>query len=213
MPCTRPTALLAGLGLALAAAIYARLPHRPLTHRLLSLNAVLLSLVLLLPLSLEGGTWSPGWSQAGFGQALRIALRANAIFLMMSTLLSTLEPVRLGHALHLLGVSDKLVQLLVFTLRYMDLLDEERQRLLSALRVRGFRPRLDRRTLRTYGHALGMLLVRAFDRSERILGAMHCRGFEGRFHLLHDLRMGAADVRFALASGTALMGLGWLAWH
>jgi cobalt/nickel transport system permease protein len=54
-----------------------------------------------------------------------------------------------------------------------------------------------------------MLLVRSFERSERIRDAMRCRGFNGRFHLNDRTALAAADLRFAagLAVGLAALGL------
>ncbi len=79
----------------------------------------------------------------------------------------------------------------------------EYRRLRLAMRARGFAPKTDRHTLRTFGFLVGMLVVRAAERSERVLDAMRCRGFDGRFHAL-------ATTRFALADavGLALLAAG-----
>lgn len=205
-------AAVAGTGMALAA----DLPWAAVLRRLRSLNLLMLSLALLLPFSMPGEPtfrFGPlGWSSAGLGLAGLIALKANAISLAATALISTVEPVHLGHALHRLGAPAKLVQLLVFTLRYMDELSHARRQLADALRVRAFRPRLDAHTLRTYGYGLGMLLVGAFDRSERILAAMRCRGFDGRFHVLDAFDPRIRDAAFALGGLVLLGALGWLAW-
>lgn len=212
----RPQAALLALGVALVLALAADLPWRAVLRRLRSLNLLMLTLALLLPLSLSGPApfhLGPlGWSHEGLALAGLIALKANAISLAATALVSTIEPIHLGHALHRLGAPTKLVQLLVFTLRYMDELSHERHQLADALKVRGFRPRLDGHTLRTYGYALGMLLVGSFDRSERILAAMRCRGFDGRFHVLDAFAPGARDGLFLLGGLAALGTLGWLAW-
>lgn len=212
----RPRAALFALGAGLALALAADLPWPAVLRRLRSLNLLMLTLALLLPLSLSGPAsfrLGPlGWSPDGLALAGLIALKANAISLTATALVSTLEPIHLGHALHRLGAPAKLVQLLVFTLRYMDELSHERHQLADALKVRCFHPRLDTHTLRTYGYALGMLLVGSFDRSERILAAMRCRGFDGRFHVLDAFTPAVRDGAFLLG-GLALLGtLGWLAW-
>jgi cobalt/nickel transport system permease protein len=99
----------------------------------------------------------------------------------------------------------------MFTVRYLDLLHHEYERLRRAMRARGFRPGPNAHTLRTLGHLVGMLLVRAFDRSERVLAAMKCRGFRGRFPALHEMSWSRTDARFAAAAGLLLaltLGMG-----
>lgn len=100
-----------------------------------------------------------------------------------------------------------LISLLIFTVRYIDVLHQEYQRLRAAMKARGFRPRNNRHTYRTFGHLVGMMLVRAVERSERILDAMKCRGFNGQLPLLDKLAFSANDVAFSLAIGATLIGL------
>jgi cobalt/nickel transport system permease protein len=122
-------------------------------------------------------------------------------------LAGTLEASVLGHALSHLHVPDKLTHLLLLTVRYLEVLQREYLRLEAAMRVRGFRPRISRHTYRSYGYLVGMLLVRSLDRSERVLAAMKCRGFRGRFYLLDHFAFSRRDVPFCVASGVVLAGL------
>jgi cobalt/nickel transport system permease protein len=79
--------------------------------------------------------------------------------------------------------------------------------------VRGFRPGVNRHTYRSFGYLAGMLLVRSLDRSERIVAAMKCRGFRGRFYLLdHFAFSPARDVPFGIAATLAVLALAWLEW-
>ena len=55
------------------------------------------------------------------------------------------------------------------------------------------------------GDLLGMLLVRGYDRSERIMAAMKCRGFQGRFYLLDHFSFQSRDLYFSLASVLLLL--------
>jgi cobalt/nickel transport system permease protein len=76
--------------------------------------------------------------------------------------------------------------------------------------ARAFRPRTDRHTWRSLGWLVGMLLVRSFERAERVLGAMKCRGFTGRMPALDDFRFHTADGLFALTGSAMLCLLVWL---
>lgn len=115
----------------------------------------------------------------GVGLAARITLKANAILLVFIALVATMPVATLGHALHRLAVPDKLVHLLLFTYRYIHVMEKEYKRLHNAAVIRGFRPRTDRHTYKTYAYLVGMLLVRSLARAERVYDAMLCRGFQG----------------------------------
>ena len=78
------------------------------------------------------------------------------------------------------------------------------------VKTRGFRPRMDWHTYRSYGYLVGMLLVRSLDRSQRVLAAMKCRGFRGRFYLLDHFAATRYDLGFSLAAGLILAALGLL---
>ena len=122
-------------------------------------------------------------------------------------LVGTMEPVTLGHALHRLRCPETLVHLLMFTIRYIDVLHEEYQRLRAAMKVRGFRPGTNWHTYRSFGYLVGMMLVRAIERSERILGAMKCRGFSGKMLLLQDYSLNRRDIVFAAGFGALCLAL------
>jgi cobalt/nickel transport system permease protein len=70
----------------------------------------------------------------------------------------------------------------------------------NAMKIRGFRPRTDLHTYRTYSYLVGALLVRSFDRSTRILAAMKCRGFKGQFYILDRHAMGSQDYFVGVSS-------------
>ena len=152
------------------------------------------------------------FSREGLQLVAAIARKGNAIVLMLMVLLGTLDIVTLGHALRHLYVPEKFAHLLLFTVRYIDVLEREYQRLSAAMQIRGFRGRMDRHTYRSYGYLVGMLLVRSLGRAERIVAAMKCRGFRGRFYLLDHFHYSRVDAQFGLATAgilTALMLLHW----
>lgn len=199
------------LGLALSG-----LPWRVVLRRLLPLNAVMLLLLLVLPLTSGGTPWGRlgplEFSWEGLWLGVAIALKGNAIVLVLLALLGSVDATTLGHALSHLRVPDKLTHLLLFTVRYLDVLHREYLRLRAAMKVRGFRPRMNRHTYRTFGYLVGMLLVRSFDRSERIAAAMKCRGFRGRFYMLDHFVFSRRDVPFGLTSLAVLLVLALMEW-
>ena len=113
----------------------------------------------------------------------------------------------MGHALARLKAPDKLVHLLLFTVRYLGVLHEELLRLRRAMRARAFVPRSDRHTWRVTGWLAGMLLVRGLERARRVSAAMKCRGFHGRFYLLDTAAWASADTLLSLVFGAGLAAL------
>ncbi len=204
--CLQQTAALIGaLGGMVVLGLSARIRPGAVLVRLLPFNILAAILAILLPLSTTGDAvyqWGPFvWTRPGLELAGQIALKGNAILLGLLVLVGTMELAALGHALDHLGVPTKLAQLLLFTVRYLEVLGQEYERLRASMKIRGFQPRLNGHTLRTYGALVGILLIRAWDRSERVLAAMQCRGFTGKFWLLEHFRYRWTD---------ALFGAGWL---
>lgn len=196
----------AALGLALAVSfglmLLARLPPARTLRRMAAMDGFIVFMLLLLPFTVPGEAVftvaGHGASREGMVQAARIALKANAVVLALMALVGSMESVTLGHALHRLGVPANLAHLLLFTVRYIEVIHQEYLRLRIAMKTRGFQPANSRHTYRSFGYLIGMMLVRALERSERILQAMQCRGFSGVMPLLDSFRFGRRDIAFAL---------------
>lgn len=203
----RSPLLLAGLvPVMLALAFASGVGLREIGGRLAHLEGFLVVLVMVLPLTVPGpeaiALGPLSLSQPGVERAVGVLLRVNLAAMAIQTLLAGLEPVRFGHALAGLGLPAKLVHLLLFSARWVALIRAEAVRLDEALRTRAFRPATSFHTLRTVGHFAGQLLVRAFERAERVDEAMRCRAFAGRFALVAEARATWHDA--VLAAGTLL---------
>lgn len=199
-------ALLGAVGVMVAG----RLPFGQTLRRMVMMDGFIVIMLLMLPFTVPGEAlftlWGLTASVQGLHQALVIALKANAVVLCLMTLVGSMEPSTLGHALARLKAPERLIHLMLFTVRYIDVIHQEYQRLRIAMKARGFRPRNSLHTYRTYGYLIGMLLVRALERSERILDAMKCRGFTGRLPLLDQFAYRRLD-RIAGALWGVFLGL------
>jgi cobalt/nickel transport system permease protein len=203
-------ALAVALAAALLAVVMAGIPLGAALRRTAPVNLVMFILLCVLPWTTPGepiGGIALPLSRDGLLLAVAVALKGNAIVLLLMALIGTMEPVTLGHALDHLRVPTKLAHLLLFTVRYIEVLRAEYLRLRAAMKVRGFRARMNRHTYRSLGHLAGMLLVRSLDRSDRVLAAMKCRGFRGHFHLLDHFSLTWADAPFAAAVALCLAAM------
>ncbi|EXJ15073.1 cobalt ECF transporter T component CbiQ [Imhoffiella purpurea] len=205
-----PVALLA-FALALSLALTAGIRPGFLLRRLAALEGFMAILLLSLPFTVPGHAIAEigplAASREGLHLAGLILLKANTVVLTLTALIGTLEPVVFGHALARLGVPEKLVHLLLMTIRQIHLLHQEYLRLRQAMRARAFVPRSDRHTWNSYGWLMGMLLVRSLDRAQRVMAAMRCRGFRGRLYLLDQPRWRIADSGSAAGFMILCMGL------
>lgn len=204
-------ALALTVALTLGTVRLARVPRKQLLACLISVNLFMFLLIVTMPWNRSGEAWfflGPwGYTHEGFEHVARITLRANTTVLLIVALIGTLEPTLLGRACKRLWLPDKLIHLLLFMVRYLDVLKAEYRRLLTAARLRGFQPSFNRHTLHTFGQLAGMLLVRSVDRSERIVAAMKCRGFSGRFYLLDQLRYTRFDALASTLFAAVVIGL------
>ena len=106
-----------------------------------------------------------------------------------------------------LEVSRAGVLLFLFTYRYLHVIADEWHKLHGAARLRGFAPRTNMHTYRTFGNMLGMVFVHSFDRSVRVYEAMILRGFSGRFQSVAAFRATSRDAVFAVAAFACMVCL------
>lgn len=112
------------------------------------------------------------------------------------SLAATMPVFTMGRAMNYLRVPSKLVQLFIFTYRYIHTIYREFFRLKDALDIRGFIPKTNIHTYRTYAYLIGMLIVKSHDRAERVHAAMLCRGFNGKFFDLTEFSIKKNDLIF-----------------
>ncbi len=204
-------ATLAGLALAILCLTLARLSLSKVACRLLGVNSFIFFLWLLLPLTYPGEAiwrWGPlEFTRQGLTYTGLITLKSNAIIIALIALIATVPVVTLGQALSRLWFPNKLCHLLLFTYRYIYVLAEEYHRLVQAMKIRGFRPGTNLHTYRSYAYLAAMLLVRSYDRAERVFQAMLCRGFHGTFYSLRVFSWQRRDKIFLAVSLLALTAL------
>jgi cobalt/nickel transport system permease protein len=138
--------------------------------------------------------------------------KAVAIVVLALVVLATAPldaTLKAAHALHVPGL---LVQLTLLSYRYFFVLAEEFGRMRIALRVRGYRNRMNLHSYRTIGVVMGTLLVRGWERGERVGHAMRCRGYDGRFRSLSEFRTTAADLLMFFAVSAGAVGICILDW-
>ena len=171
-------------------------------RRVIAMDFFMLTLICILPFTTPGEPMFTVFglqaSWQGLAHALLITIKANAVLLVLFSLVATMPASTLGHALAHLKVPDKLVHLMLFMVRYLDVISQEYKKMRRAMQARAFVMRTNRHTWKRIGYLFGMLLIRSVERAERIADAMKCRGFCGRYYLNDEMKMGRADLVFGL---------------
>lgn len=191
--------------------LVAKLPLCALLRRLAFVNAFIVFLWLTLPFSTTGTALfhlgSFAITKEGVDLCILITLKSNAIISTFIALLATSSVSDIGAGLAKLKVPQKISLLLLFTWRYVHVILEEYRLLSTAATLRGFVPRTNSHTYKTYANLIAMVLVKSWDRAERVNHAMKLRGFTGTFHTLRHTKVHTTDIVFALLIATAGAGL------
>src|SRR5262249_6216307 len=137
-------------------------------------------------------------SASGIRLAVLVVIKALTIVTLILVLLASTPLIELLKAARDLRVPGLAVHLIVLTYRYVFLIAEELSRVRTALRVRGYRNRMNRHSYRTVGSVAGTLLVRGQERAERVSQAMLSRGFDGKFRSIRSFVTRWPDVVFCL---------------
>jgi cobalt/nickel transport system permease protein len=204
------------LFIAVCFVIFSRLKLKHLATNLRVLLVFLILLWIFLPFSMPGniiyriGPFNLSYN--GILKAFSITLKSVTIVLYIITLLSTSSVNSLVHGMSHLLVPKKLIYLAFLSYRYIQVLYVEYKKLFNAIKMRGFKPKTDLHTYKTFAYFAGMLLIRSYDRSERIQRAMICRGFHGNFYLLDHFSINRKDVIFSIFAVLIFSGVIWLEW-
>ncbi|MCK9109349.1 energy-coupling factor transporter transmembrane protein EcfT [Haemophilus influenzae] len=114
----------------------------------------------------------------GIELAEKLSLRTHLLLISLWLFLWNINDAVLVQAIGKLPLPEKLIQLFVLTVRYIALLGELRQKMDIAMRARGFRPGLNRRTLYVTAQSVALLLIYALLKAETAQMALKCRGFQ-----------------------------------
>ena len=208
--------LLSALIISLCIILMSKIPAKEIFRRLVPVNMMIIFLWFFLPFTTEGKSvfniGSLVITHEGLIYAFRISIKSNAMMLILISLIASTPIFALGHAMLELKMPKKLVHLFFFTYRYIHVMDKEYIRLINAIKIRGFRLRTNLHTYRTFAYIVGMLLIKSFDRMQRVRNAMLCRGFKGDFYSIGNFSFKKIDAISIAFTFAVLVILGVLEW-
>jgi cobalt/nickel transport system permease protein len=118
---------------------------------------------------------------------LSILLKSILAVLAVLILIATTTISDLLRVMLQLKLPSILVLQLTMTFRYLGILIEELQAMYHAYLLRA--PKEKGIKMKDMGAFLGQLILRSFDRAERVYHAMKCRGFEGRIPFSRQMKI------------------------
>lgn len=184
--------------------VLARLPLRRVLARSAAVLPFALPLALIAPFQASGGSLNAGGlfgpaAVRGWVAAYGILSKAWLSALAVTLAVATTETPELLAGLRRLGVPEVMTTVLAFVTRYSSSLADEVRSMRVALASRA--PRLGRVQLaKLYGHLAGAMVLRAFERGERIHAAMLCRGFDGTLPVRRTTRFGLPEALLVLCA-------------
>lgn len=162
--------------------ISSHLPFSFWLNRLRYPGLFVFTVVLFLPFaSGETVVWQWGifsLRQEGISALVLILSRFLAILTVTLVLLGTAPFLTTIKAFRCLGLSSIIIDMMLLTYRYLEEFNDTLQQMQRAIHLRGFRfNQLNLRNLRTIAQLTGTLIIRSYERSQRVYQAMILRGY------------------------------------
>ncbi|RLI75122.1 cobalt ECF transporter T component CbiQ [Archaeoglobales archaeon] len=136
-------------------------------------------------------------TEEGLYTGALISIRAISAVVLIFPMVGTMRFDTTIKALYMLKVPSPLVQMLMFTYRYIFVFADEFQRMWTAMESKGFKLKTSLYSFATIGKAMGMLFVRSYERAERVYQAMVSRGYTGNPKTLAEFKMHIKDYFLA----------------
>lgn len=195
---------LIALACSLIPLFFAKIPLKTFLIRFLWVNVFVLFMWVLTPWMVEGTTFihlGPfKVSKEGIALCWLITVKVNALFLVFISMISTLSFSQLAQGLLRLRLPDKIVALILFTSRGIDVLGEQYTRMKESAVLRGFVPKTNLHTYKTYASFIAILFLKASLKSEILSEAMQLRGFNGKIHTLKVAEWHCRDTALVIST-------------
>lgn len=174
---------------------FAELPVAPILKRLLLVEPFIIGIGILNPLfdsytvMVGGFTISRGWITF-----LSIFIKSSLTVTASILLIATTGMDKLASALRMLRVPKIFVLQLLLTYRYISILIEEVLRMIRAYSLRAPGQKGIQRN--AWGSFAGQLILRTFERAQRIYESMNLRGFTGEYNTGDNQKLRFKDYAY-----------------
>ena len=120
--------------------------------------------------------------ETGFNEMISILIKITLCVSLAIVLTATTSNIEIIYGLQKLKISPLLISILSFAIRYIDVFIDEFKRVKVAMKSRGYDQK-GLKGLKPIAYASGALLIRGYERGERVYNSMISRGFKGTLEL------------------------------
>ncbi len=125
--------------------------------------------------------------------ALNIYIRTNAIMLFNIGIFYTSNGYDLIKGLNMLKFPVKLISTMFFTIKMIEYLNNDVKNILNTLKTRGFKAKNSLFTYQTFGNIIGMLFIRAINKTQSLNDTFLSRSFNGNIYLINNYTIQKTD--------------------
>ncbi|MCM1985584.1 MAG: cobalt ECF transporter T component CbiQ [Methanococcoides sp.] len=135
-----------------------------------------------------------------------VVIRAATSIMLTLIMLGTTKMDTTMKSLHSLKVPSPFVQTLMFSYRYIFVFIDEFLSMWTSMKAKGFKVKANKHSLSIIGNIVGMILVRSYERAERVYHSMASKGYTGESRTIVKFKMQTADYGLAaILIGTVLI--------
>jgi len=109
-----------------------------------------------------------------------IFLKSFSIIMLFNIMINSATFLDTACSLRSLKISDNMINIILFSYRYIYLFFQDLRKMRTALKLRGFKSRNSLLSLKTSAYLVGSLLVRSYEHTEKVYNAMVLRGYNGK---------------------------------
>lgn len=168
------------------------------------------ALLIIIPITSTGHViFSLGFiaiTNQGLYLAGMISLKALSAALLIFPMVSTMTFITFIKAIEQLKIPNKLVQMISFVYRYTFVISDELHKTRLSVQSRNVKKKTYFLKKQILSNIIGMIIIRSYERGERIRNAMLSRGYNGKIKTLHAFKLKKMDIlKFSLISIWALV--------
>lgn len=184
--------------------LLSRLPLKYVVKRLYMPVILIIFMFLILIVSYTGEPiYSIGslyMTKEGIDFSTLILFRATSCLFFAFVLYETTRFEKIIHVLYSFKIPEILLQILVLSHRYIYVLLNELTGMLNAAVSKGFNIKLNVKSLTAIGNMIGMLIVKSYERGERVYYAMASKGYTGYIKMSDLEKIKTKDILFIIFS-------------
>jgi len=117
-----------------------------------------------------------------YNYAILIFCRSNAVILFTLLVFYNKTLFDIATGMQTLRVPDKLSSLFFFVAKFVIIIKEEYNITKKVMRVRNFRAKSNLFSYKIYANVTGMMIVKCFDRAQKLKHTMILRNFQGKIY-------------------------------